>query len=298
MIRIISLTLLVATACGPAKQPVDRPVGAGSQPVRIPKPAPEAPAPDEASTPDEAAEGSAAADAGEAAAEPMPAAPAPIQVGDITITPVYHASMMWEVDGRVVWFDPWSKGALEGRKRADLIVLTDIHGDHADPPAIKTVTKPGTLYLAPKAVDEKLTSVTVNHVLGNGESVEVLGMTFEAVPMYNLKRGPEEGGLFHEKGRGNGYIVTHGDTRIYVAGDTACTEEMKALTDIDHAFVPMNLPYTMPPSEAAACVAAFKPTRVTPFHYAGSDLKVFAKGLAGSGVEIVERDFYPGGEPF
>jgi L-ascorbate metabolism protein UlaG (beta-lactamase superfamily) len=128
--------------------------------------------------------------------------------------------------------------------------------------------------------------------IANGEKKTIKGIEIEAVPMYNLQRGPAAGQLFHTKGRGNGYVVTLGDKRIYLAGDTECTPEMKALKNIDVAFVPMNLPYTMPPNEAADCVKAFKPKMVYPYHYMGSDLKAFEDALKGSGVEVRVRDWY------
>src|SRR5439155_17729204 len=93
--------------------------------------------------------------------------------------------------------------------------------------------------------------------------------------MYNLKRGPSEGKLYHDKGRGNGYVVTYGGKRFYISGDTEGVPEMKALKNIDVAFVCMNLPYTMPPEEAAEAVRAFKPKVVYPYHYRGSDVKAF-----------------------
>jgi len=115
--------------------------------------------------------------------------------------------------------------------------------------------------------------------------------------MYNLQRG-FQGELFHTKGRGNGYVVTLGGKRIYVAGDTECTPEMKALRNIDVAFLPMNLPYTMTPAEAADCAKAFKPKIVYPYHYRGQDPKAFAAALKGSGIEVRLRDWYPGAPPF
>ena len=125
-----------------------------------------------------------------------------------------------------------------------------------------------------------------------GDTRTVAGVALEAVPMYNLVRGPSAGQFFHTKGRGNGYIVTLGGTRIYLAGDTECTPEMKALKNIDVAFVPMNLPYTMTPAEAAACVATFKPGIVYPYHYRGSNLQEFKDALAGTGIEVRIRDWY------
>jgi L-ascorbate metabolism protein UlaG (beta-lactamase superfamily) len=110
--------------------------------------------------------------------------------------------------------------------------------------------------------------------------------------MYNLKRGPSAGKLFHDKGRGNGYILTYGGKRFYFSGDTEGIPEMRALKNIDVAFVCMNLPYTMPPDEAAEAVRAFHPKIVYPYHYRGSDLSVFEKALAGSGIEVRILDWY------
>lgn len=110
--------------------------------------------------------------------------------------------------------------------------------------------------------------------------------------MYNIKRGPAEGKVYHEKGRGNGYILTYGGKRFYIAGDTENIPEMRSLKNIDVAFVPMNLPYTMPPEEAAEAVKAFHPKVVYPYHYRGSDLKVFQKALAGTGIDVRLRDWY------
>jgi L-ascorbate metabolism protein UlaG (beta-lactamase superfamily) len=113
--------------------------------------------------------------------------------------------------------------------------------------------------------------------------------------MYNLKRGPEEGKLFHDKGRGNGYVVELAGLRTYIAGDTECIDEMKALENIDVAFVPMNLPYTMTPDEAAPCVKAFAPKVLYPYHYNDSDLSGLAAMVAPTEVRL--REWYPGGLP-
>ena len=104
--------------------------------------------------------------------------------------------------------------------------------------------------------------------------------------MYNLQRGPSAGQLFHTKGRGNGYVVTLGGKRLYFAGDTECTPEMKALKNIDVAFIPMNLPFTMPPAEAAECAKTFVPKVAIPYHYQGQNPQEFQAALKGSGVEV------------
>lgn len=209
--------------------------------------------------------------------------------GTVTMTPVRHGTVMLDVAGKTWIVDPWSQADLSSLPKADVILITDIHGDHMDPEAIKQVRKSGTTIIAPKAVAE---TVTDAKVISNGESMTVSGVEVEAVPMYNLERGPEAGKLYHDKGRGNGYVLNIGDKRIYFSGDTEVTPEMKALEDIDVAFVCMNLPYTMTPDEAAEGVKAFSPKVVYPYHYRDSDLSVFEKGLEGSGVVVRVRKWY------
>jgi L-ascorbate metabolism protein UlaG (beta-lactamase superfamily) len=209
--------------------------------------------------------------------------------GPVKITPIQHASFMIEAGGKVIQVDPVGPDFDTGVPQADLILVTDIHGDHMSPPTIAKLKKAGTTIIAPAAVAK---TVTEAQVVANGESRKWEGWTIEAVPMYNIKRGPSEGKLFHDKGRGNGYVLTYGGRRFYISGDTEGVPEMRALKNIDVAFVCMNLPYTMPPEEAAEAVKAFHPKVVYPYHYRGSDLAVFQKGLEGSGVEVRLRDWY------
>jgi L-ascorbate metabolism protein UlaG (beta-lactamase superfamily) len=159
-----------------------------------------------------------------------------------------------------------------------------------DPDSIKQINKAGTEILAAPAV---VATVTDAKPIANGETKNWEGWTIEAVPAYNLKRGPEPGKLFHDKGRGNGYVLTYGGKRFYFSGDTEGVPEMRALKNIDVAFVCMNLPYTMPPDEAADAVKAFHPKVVIPYHYKGSDLAVFKKGLEGTGIEVRVLNWYP-----
>jgi L-ascorbate metabolism protein UlaG (beta-lactamase superfamily) len=126
-------------------------------------------------------------------------------------------------------------------------------------------------------------------VLANGQSKDFGLFSVEAVPAYNLVRGPAAGQLYHTKGRGNGYVLTFGDTRVYDSGDTECTAEMRALPRIDVAFVCMNLPYTMTPAEATECIDAFKPKVVFPFHYRGSNLDDLRPAPP---VEVRRRSWY------
>lgn len=211
------------------------------------------------------------------------------KAGAVKITPIRHASLMIEAGGKVIHVDPWSQGNYEGLPKADLILITDIHGDHLDPKAIATVRKEGTQIIAPAAVKK---TVADAKEMSNGETEKWDQFTIDAVPMYNLKRGPSEGKLFHDKGRGNGYVLTYGGMRFYIAGDTEGTPEMRALRNIDVAFVPMNLPYTMTPEEAAEAVKAFHPKVVYPYHYRESDTKIFAEALKGTGIDVRLRNWY------
>ena len=205
------------------------------------------------------------------------------------MTPIRHASLMLEADGQVIQVDPYSQGNYDGLPAADIILITDIHGDHMDPKAIEKVRKAGTTIIAPKAVVEKGVEATV---MNNGETKTLGKWTIEAVPMYNLTRGPAAGKLFHDKGRGNGYILTYGGKRFYIAGDTEGIPEMRGLKNIDVAFIPMNLPYTMTPEEAADAVRAFLPKVVYPYHYQKSDVNAFKTGLANTKTDVRIIDWY------
>jgi L-ascorbate metabolism protein UlaG (beta-lactamase superfamily) len=186
-----------------------------------------------------------------------------------------------------MYIDP-AQGTYDGLPQADYILITDIHGDHMVPALIDKLKKPGTVILAPKAVAEKVAAATV---ISNGESKTIGDFKVEAIPMYNLKPA-DNGQTYHEKGRGNGYIVTYGGKRFYFSGDTEGIPEMKALRNIDVAFVCMNLPFTMTAQDAAVAVRAFHPAIVYPYHYRGQDTAVFAKGLEGSGIDVRLRDWY------
>jgi L-ascorbate metabolism protein UlaG (beta-lactamase superfamily) len=210
--------------------------------------------------------------------------------GPVKITPIWHASLIIEAGGKTIYVDPAKPGNFTGLPPADLILITDIHGDHMDATTIAAVSKSGTEIWAPSAV---AATATAANKIANGETKTWGAWTIEAIPMYNLTRGPAPGKLYHDKGRGNGYVLTYGDKRFYFSGDTEGIPEMRALKNIDVAFVCMNLPYTMPPDEAADAVKAFHPKIVIPYHYRGSDLSVFEKGLAGTGIEVRLLEWYP-----
>lgn len=212
--------------------------------------------------------------------------------GPVKITPLAHASLRLEFAGKIIDIDP--TGDYSWISKSDLILITDIHGDHLQPTSVNFLKKQGTVIVA---APEVAATVTRARPLANGvaETVNTGGtqIRVDAVPSYNLARGPAAGQFYHTKGRGNGYIVTLGGKRIYMAGDTECLPEIKALRNIDVAFLPMNLPFTMTPEEAAECVKAFRPKVVYPYHYRGQDPKVFENALRGeSGIEVRLRDWY------
>jgi L-ascorbate metabolism protein UlaG (beta-lactamase superfamily) len=184
---------------------------------------------------------------------------------NIKVTPISHATMVLIMSGKIIYTDPIGGAeAFAGQPAPDLIVVTDIHPDHFDPDTLKSIAKEDTVLAVPQVVKDELPDHMPERivVLQNGEKTTQQGIEIEAVPMYNL---PEQ--TFHTKGRGNGYIMSTDGKRVYVSGDTSATPEMKALQNIDIAFVTMNLPYTMGVEEAADAVLTFKPKVVHPYHY-------------------------------
>ena len=211
--------------------------------------------------------------------------------GDLEITFLGHGTLMMSFDGLTIHIDPYGAVADYGAlPKADLVLVTHEHSDHLDPAALKAILKPDSTVVASKACVAKFPGAVL---LANGESHTVLGLKVEAVPAYNIVHERSKGNPFHPKGTGNGYVVAFGDKRIYIAGDTENTPEMKALKNIDVAFLPMNPPFTMTPAEAAECAKAFKPKIVYPFHHRGQDPKVFAAALAGEPIDVRILNWYP-----
>jgi len=214
--------------------------------------------------------------------------------GELKITPIAHASLMLEWDDKIIHVDPTAQGDYSLLPKADLILITHTHGDHMDLNAIGWVMQPETKILAPAAVAE---TVTDAEVMANGDSRTVdLGGTeieIEAVPMYNIDNGPAPGQMFHPKGLGNGYVLTLGDERVCIAGDTEFIPETQDLSNIDIAFLPMNLPYTQSPEEAAEMAKAFRPRIVYPYHYRGQRTQTFADALKDEpDIEVRLRNWY------
>jgi len=186
--------------------------------------------------------------------------------GDLTIQPINHSAIRFEFKGRQYYVDPSGEADWDKMPKADAIFITHEHQDHLSPQVIDQIKKSGTLILASAASVKK---AGFGQTIEVGEKKQVLDITVEAVPAYNLSSDRQK---YHPRDRkDNGYVLTFGDTRVYVAGDTEGTPEMKALKNIAIAFLPINLPYTMTPAEAAEAARAFKPRILYPYHQGKSD---------------------------
>ena len=219
--------------------------------------------------------------------------------GPLTVQPITHGSVVFTWNGKTIYVDPYGGAeAYAGLAAPDVILITDIHGDHLDPKTLAGLSLGKALMVVPKAVADKLPAEYKPQVriLNNGQRLDTLGLTVSAIPMYNL---PEAADAPHTKGRGNGYVLGLGGKNVYLSGDTEDIAEMRALKNIDVAFVCMNLPYTMDVPQAAQGVLAFKPGIVYPYHYRGqgglSDVAAFKKTVntANKKIDVRLRNWYP-----
>jgi L-ascorbate metabolism protein UlaG (beta-lactamase superfamily) len=220
--------------------------------------------------------------------------------GRLTIQPVQHAAAVLKWDNKTIYVDPAGGAPLfAGLDAPDLILITDIHGDHMDLKTLEAINTSKATLVVPQAVADMLPAALKPKVvvLAYGAKTTKFGITIAAVPMYNL---PETADSLHPKGRGNGYVITVGDKNIYFSGDTEDIAEMRALKNIDVAFVCMNLPYTMDVNQAAQAVLAFKPKVAYPYHYRGqdglADVAAFKSQVnAGDNkIDVRLRNWYPG----
>ncbi len=190
--------------------------------------------------------------------------------GNLIITFFGHASLMFRFNGYIIYADPAAKYADYSKlQKADIILITHHHFDHFDPKVIEQISKKGTELVYTKLCSESLKG---GIILNNGESKKLYGINIESVPAYNLVHMADNGKPFHEKGACNGYVVNFGNKRVYIAGDTENIPEMKNLKNIDIAFLPMNLPYTMTPEMVADAVRMFNPKILYPYHYGNTDV--------------------------
>ena len=205
--------------------------------------------------------------------------------GELEITFIGHGTLMFKHAGKVIHVDPVTREADYTKlPKADLVLITHEHGDHLDLEALNAVRKLGTIVALTETCAKKFDESVV---LKNGEAVTMHGVRIEAVPAYNIVNKRGDGTAYHPKGVGNGYVLTFGDKRVYVAGDTENTPEMAQLQKIDIAFLPMNLPYTMTPEMVAEAARSFKPKIVYPYHYGNTDTSKLQELLQDDkGIEV------------
>jgi len=189
--------------------------------------------------------------------------------GDLAITFIAHGTLMMEFNGKVIHIDPVGSYADYSKlPKADIILVTHEHGDHLDVNAIKLARKEPSVVVETQRCAEKYKD---GMVLNNGDSLTYEGIEIDAVPAYNIKHERSPGNPYHPKGAGNGYVIHFGDKKVYVAGDTENIPEMAKLKNIDIAFLPMNLPYTMTPEMVADAAKMFHPKILYPYHYGNTD---------------------------
>ena len=214
--------------------------------------------------------------------------------GEISVHPIAHASFVMKAPGMVIYNDPVGEpAAYEELPPPDLVLITHEHGDHYNADTLAAlvsnttvlVTNPAVFDMLPEDLKARATA------LANGDRTEVSGITIDAIPAYNTTGDRLQ---YHPEGRDNGYVLGIDGKRIYIAGDTEDIPEMRTLSGIDIAFVPMNLPFTMDVTQAASAVTEFAPAIVYPYHYRGSDIGEFTQLVTdgGSGSEVVTGPWY------
>jgi L-ascorbate metabolism protein UlaG (beta-lactamase superfamily) len=199
------------------------------------------------------------------------------KAGHLDITFIGHGSLMLNWNGLIIHIDPFGKQADYGiLPKADILLVTHEHGDHMDLKAVNQITTTNTQIIYTKSCEKQLPG---GLVMKNGDKETVRDLKVEAVPAYNLVHKRENGEPYHPKGEGNGYILTFEDLRVYIAGDTENIPEMSQLINIDIAFLPMNLPYTMTPEMVAQAANLFKPRILYPYHYGQTNTSKLVKLL-------------------
>lgn len=211
--------------------------------------------------------------------------------GDVKMYFINHGTLMFTFNDLVIHVDPVSRAAdYSTLPKADLILVTHQHGDHLDKTAIQKISKPDTRLLLTQSCYDQ---IKMGEIMKNGDTENWNGIRIEAVPAYNIKHRRDNGDPFHPKGVGNGYVMDFGNKRVYIGGDTENIPEMKNLKNIDVAFLPMNLPYTMTPEMVADAVSLFHPKILYPYHFGQTDTNELVKLLENDqGTEVRIRKFY------
>jgi L-ascorbate metabolism protein UlaG (beta-lactamase superfamily) len=226
--------------------------------------------------------------AGSAAASGFETDKIKTSAGDIKITFIGHGTLMFDLGGKVVHVDPVAREAdYTKMPKADFILVTHEHGDHFDKNVLNHLRTDDTVVVLTETCARQVGGGTI---MRNGDVKTLKDLRIEAVPAYNIKHMRSPGRPFHPRGVGNGYVITFGDKRIYVAGDTENIPAMRQLKQIDVAFLPMNLPYTMTPEMVADAAKAFRPKILYPYHYGDTDTSKIVGLLKDSKIEIRIRD--------
>lgn len=200
-------------------------------------------------------------------------------LGDVLVSPLGHGSVMLSWNGKTIQIDPFSQVAdYTQLPPADLLLITHEHYDHLDPAAWKATVTPDTQIIASAKAAEQMGPFTVQ-TLNNGDSASWNGLTIQAVPAYNLQHKRPDGGFFHPKGEGNGYILHFGDFRLYIGGDTENIEEMASWAGTDVAFLPKNLPYTMTDEMFVDAAKRLQPKNLYPYHYEQADKEALQQAV-------------------
>lgn len=209
--------------------------------------------------------------------------------GDLVITFIGHGTLMFEFQDKIIHVDPVSREAnYKKMPQADLVLITHEHGDHLDLNVLNLICTEKTKVIITERCQKRGAEGTVLH---NGDTVEMCGLSITAVPAYNIVHKRKSGEPYHPKGVGNGYVVDFADKRVYIAGDTENIPEMEKLENVDIAFLPMNLPYTMSPEMAADAARKLNPRIFYPYHYGKTDTGELLKLLENTDkIEIRIRD--------
>lgn len=208
--------------------------------------------------------------------------------GDVEMYFIGHGSLMFRTGNKVIHIDPVrSSGKYDDLPKADIILVTHEHYDHLDADLIKTLRKPETVMFCNAA---SVSQVSWAQPVKPGDVRSAGDIKIEVVPAYNIVHERSKGQPFHPKGVGNGYIISIGNKRFYIAGDTENIPEMKTLEGIDVAFLPMNLPYTMTPAMVADAAIAFKPAILYPYHYGDTNTDELVRLLKNTNIEVRIRN--------
>ncbi len=200
-------------------------------------------------------------------------------LGTLTVTPIGHGSLWLQLNDENIYIDPYGETAdYAAFPKADMVLITHDHFDHFDKKELEKIVVPMTAIFGTEAVIKEM-----KQGIGakNGDMMSWNMIRIEVVPAYNIVQKNPDGQPFHPKGSGNGYILNFGDFRVYIAGDTELIPEMKDIGEIDIAFLPKNLPYTMSDEMFIEAAKELKPKVLYPYHYFEVDKEKLQQALPG-----------------